>query len=94
MALSPFPGEKGAVNLAARSHYRRLKEALTCKPRGKSCTWRQTWQLRTSYRQIGTCFFGCLAEYLKSEQAPLKFIANVLDVSLEDANSLYRELIG
>jgi transcriptional regulator with XRE-family HTH domain/Zn-dependent peptidase ImmA (M78 family) len=50
--------------------------------------------LKFAKEKTRTCFFECLAAYLKTEQAPAKFVANVLDVSLEDAHSLYRELVG
>jgi Zn-dependent peptidase ImmA (M78 family) len=49
--------------------------------------------LKFAQEHIKTCFFDCLAAYLKTEQAPVKFVANILDVSLEDAHSLYRELV-
>ncbi|KYG66454.1 hypothetical protein AZI86_05255 [Bdellovibrio bacteriovorus] len=40
-----------------------------------------------------TPFFSCLSEYLKASEDSPKFVANLLDISIEDAQELFRCLV-
>lgn len=42
---------------------------------------------------LGTCFFEVLSSFVAEHDSPTKFIANLLDVSIEDAVALHRELV-
>ncbi len=51
--------------------------------------------LRASKTQFKTCFFDCLAAYIKEhDDDSSKFIANILDIPLTDAHSLLQGLRG
>jgi transcriptional regulator with XRE-family HTH domain len=48
--------------------------------------------LRVARELFKTPFFECLAKFLNAENESPKFIANVLDISLDDAYGLFKEL--